>query len=249
MDFTFVPVSAFVQADSQQPNPNANGVFVASAGTSLQAWQVPIGPVLSGPITGNINTPQAITLSAVQGVTNGVTWRLAIGQTVVLDPNTPTQEAVVIQAVNLVAGTITGVIRNNHTSPPTGNGVIATAFFLDQTRSAMSADGVPPQGVQLVALAAIDPLTGNRFSARAATTDGLPATNATVVATGLVNPAGTVDRLRTDGAGRLSTSDQDLLAQILIELRTMSLLLAEGLNTQTDPDDYRASVSVDYPLN
>jgi hypothetical protein len=243
MDFTFVPVANFVQADSQQPNPAANGIYVAPAAAGLMSWAIPVGPILSGTITANFSSTQGITLSATTGITNGVSWQLAVGQTLVLDPNTPTQEAMVITSVNTTTNVVTGIIRNNHSSNR------AIAFFLDQQRSAMSPDGFPAQGVQLVALAAIDPVSGNRYSARTATTDGLPATNATVVSTGLVNPGGTIDRLRTDGAGRLSTSDQDLLAQILIELRTMSLLLAEGLNTQTDPDDYRSTVSVDYPLN
>lgn len=249
MDFTFVPVSAFVQADSQQPNPQANGIFVANAGAGLLAWGVPIGPVLSGPITGNLNVVQGITLSAVSGVSFGVQWRLQVGQTIVLDPNTPTQEAFVIQTVLPASNQVTGFIRNNHSAPPGGLGVVATAFFLDQARSAMDPDGGAPQGVAQVQLTAIDPRTGLLYGARAATTNGIPATNASLVATALVNPIGTVDPLRTDGAGRLSTSDQDLLAQILIELRTTNLLLAEGLNTQTDPDDYRATVSIDYPLN
>lgn len=249
MDFTFVPVSNFVQADSQQPNPNANGVFVANSGAGLLAWQAPIGPVTSGSITANINAPQAITLAQVQGTTNNVSWVLAVGQTIVLEPNTPNQEAVVLTAVNTTTNQVQGVIRKNHNINPATNGIAVTAYFLDQTRSAMAADGVPPQGVQLVALAAIDPLTGNRFSARAATMDGLPATNATVVVEGLLNNLGTIDRGRTDSAGRQSTSDQDLLAAILIELRAMHLTLAEGTGTQTDPDDYRATVSLDYPLN
>ncbi len=243
MDFTFVPVSAFVQADSQQPNPNANGIFVAPAAASQLAWVAPIGPITSGPITGNLSVSQAITLTQVAGLTNNVSWSLAVGQTVVLDPNTPTQEAFVIQTVLPASNQVTGIIRNNHSSNR------AIAFFLDQARSAMSPDGFPAQGVALVALAAIDPVTGNRFSARTATVDGLPATNATTVAQGLLNPAGTVDRLRTLGAGRLDTSDQDILAQILVELRTITLVLAEGLSTNTDPDDYRATVQLDYPLN
>lgn len=243
MDFTFVPVSNFVQADSQQPNPQANGIFVANAGAALLAWQAPVGPVLSGAITGNTATPQALTLAATSGTTNGVAWVLAVGQTLVLDPNTPTQEAFVIQSVLPATNQVTGVIRNNHSSGA------ATAFFLDQSRDLMSPDAAPPQGVQLVALAAIDPTTGLRSSARAATADGQLGRNTTIVSPGLVNPVGTIDRLRTDGAGRLSTSDQDLLAQILIELRTMTMVLQEGLNTSTDPDDYRTALSVDYPLN
>lgn len=243
MDFTFVPVANFVQADSQQPNPQANGIFVANAGAPLLAWQAPVGPIQSGAITGNTSTPQGITLAATTGTTNGVQWVLAIGQTIVLDPNTPLQEAFVIQSVNTTTNVVTGVIRNNHSS-----GAV-TAFFLDQARSLMAADGVPPQGVQLVALAAIDPISGNRFTSRAASADGQPGRNATIVSPGLINPIGTLDRLRTDGAGRLSTSDQDLLAQILIELRTMTMVLQEGLNTTTDPDDYRSAMSVDYPLN
>jgi hypothetical protein len=243
MDFTFVPVSAFVQADSQQPNPQANGIFVANAGAGLLAWQAPIGSVTSGAITGLISAPQTITLTRVAGTTNNVSWQLAVGQTVVLDAGTPTQEAFVITAVFPAANQVQGVIRSNHSLGT------ATAFFLDQARSAMTPDGASAQGVSLVALAAIDPVTGNRYSARAASVDGLPATNATVVSQGLLNPIGTIDRLRTDGAGRLSTSDQDLLAQILIELRTLTLVMAEGLSTQTDPDDYRATVTLDYPLN
>jgi hypothetical protein len=243
VDFTFVPVSAFVQADSQQPNPNANGVFVASAGTSLLAWQAPVGPILSGAITGNLSVSQAITLTRVAGTTSNVSWQLAVGQTVVLDPNTPTQEAFVIQSVLPATNQVTGIIRNNHSL-----GTVS-AFFLDQTRSAMAADGVPPQGVQLVALAAIDPVSGNRYSARTASVDGLPAVNATVVVEGLLNNFGTIDRGRTDSAGRQSTSDQDLLSAILIELRTLTMVVAEGLSTTTDPDDYRATVAIDYPLN
>lgn len=248
MDFTFIPVSAFVQADSQQPNPQANGIFVASAGASFLAWLAAVGPVVSGPITGQFS-PQAITLSRISGVTNNVPWQLAVGQTIVLDPNTPSQEAAVITAVLPATNQIQAVIKNNHTPAAGLPGVAAIAFFLDQARSAMSPDGFPAQGSALVTLAAIDPVTGNRFSARAATIDGLSPANATVVSQGLVNPYGTIDRQRTDGGGRLSTSDQDLLGQILIELRTMNLMLSEGLATATDPDDYRTQVVNDFPTN
>jgi hypothetical protein len=243
MDFTFVPAAAILQADGLQPNPNANALFTANATAGMLAWVAQIGPITSGAITGLIGAPQAITLTRVAGVTNNVSWQLQVGQTIVLEPNTPNQEAFLITSVLPATNQVTGVIRNNHTS------AVAIAFFLDQQRSLMTPDGFPPQGVGLVALTAIDPITGNRFAARAATVDGLPATNATTVAQGLVNQIGTVDRLRTQGAGRLETSDQDILAQILIELRTITLVLAEGLSTNTDPDDYRATVSIDYPLN
>lgn len=249
MDFTFVPVASIKQADGLLPDPNANGIFTANVSAGMLAWVAQIGPVTSGAITGLIGVPQAITLTRVAGTTQGVSWQLQVGQTVVLEPNTPNQEAFVITAVLPATNQVQGVIRNNHTPAAAAPGVTVIAFFLDQSRSLMSPDGFPPQGVQLVALAAIDPITGNRFGARAATIDGLPPTNATVVAQGLLNPSGTVDRLRTQGAGRLDTSDQDLLGQILIELRTMTLMLAEGLNTQTDPDDYRSQIVIDLPLN
>lgn len=179
MDFTFVPVSAILQADGLLPNPSANALFTANATAGMLAWVAPVGPILSGPITGNSGVPQAITLSRVAGVTNGVSWALQVNQTIVLDPNTTTQEAFLITSVLPASNQVVGVIRNNHSS----NAVIS--FFLDQSRSLMSPDGFPPQGVALVALAAIDPVSGNRFSARTASVDGLPATNATVVATGL----------------------------------------------------------------
>lgn len=252
MDFTLVPVSTFVQADSQQPSPTANGLFIGNVGAGLLAWSAPIGAVTSGAITANIGVAQAITLSATTGVYLGVTWSLAVGQTLVLEPNTPNQEAVVITAVNTTINQVQGIFRKNHTPVMGSNGLLvitAAAYFLDQARSSMDPDGASPQGAAQVQLAAIDSVTGHLFGARSATADGQPPGNASIVSQGLVNPAGTIDRSRTDGAGRSSTSDQDLLAQILIELRTMNLMLAEGLATQTDPDDYRATVQIDYPLN
>jgi hypothetical protein len=252
MDFTFVPVSAFVQADSQQPNPQANGVFVGNVGAGLLAWAAPIGQITSGAITAQIGNPQVVTLTAVTGTYLGVNWVLAVGQTLVIEPNTPNQEATVITSVNTATNQVQCVIRRNHTPVVGANGqfgITAAAYFLDQARSSMDPDGGSPQGAAQVQLAAIDPVTGHLAGARAATADGQPAANASVASQGLINLFGTVDRLRTVGAGRLDTSDQDILAAILIELRTITMVLVEGLSTQTDPDDYRSAVSVDYPVN
>lgn len=113
-----------------------------ATGTQQLAWPVTCGPVTSGAIVGN-TVAQTITLTAVAGTSRGVAWALAVGQALVLEPNTATQEAFVITAINVGAKTVTGVIRNNHaiTAP-------VSAFYYDQGRSAMIPDGATGQGIQ-----------------------------------------------------------------------------------------------------
>jgi hypothetical protein len=60
---------------------------------------------------------------------------------------------------------------------------------------------------------------------------------------GLNNPAGGVDLLRTDGAGRLNDSNEDLLRQLIREVRVTNRLLLVGLNVDTDID---ANQDTDY---
>jgi hypothetical protein len=112
-----------------------------ATGAQQLAWPVVCGPVTSGAITGSANA-QTITLTNVTGTVRGVAWALVVGQTLVLEPNTGTQEAFVITAINAGAKTVTGIIKNNHsiTAP-------ATAFFYDQARSGIIADGSTGQGI------------------------------------------------------------------------------------------------------
>lgn len=113
-----------------------------ATGTQQLAWPVTCGPVTSGAIVGN-TVAQTITLTAVSGTTRGVAWALQVGQALVLEPNSATQEAFVITAINAGAKTVTGVIRNNHAiNAP------ATAFYYDQGRSSMVSDGATGQGIQ-----------------------------------------------------------------------------------------------------
>ena len=110
-----------------------------ATGTQQIAWPVICGPVTSGAITGS-TTAQTITLTNTSGTVRGVSWALVVGQTMVLQPGTATQEAFVLTAVS--GSTVTGIIRNNHAISST-----AVAFFFDQARSAMISDGSTGQGI------------------------------------------------------------------------------------------------------
>lgn len=112
-----------------------------ATGTQQVAWPVAVGPVTSGAITGSA-VAQTITLTAVAGTTRGVAWAISVGQALVIEPNTATQEAFTITAINSGAKTVTGIIRNNHAITAG-----ATAFFYDQARSGMIPDGSSGQGI------------------------------------------------------------------------------------------------------
>lgn len=60
---------------------------------------------------------------------------------------------------------------------------------------------------------------------------------------GLINPAGGVDTLRTDGAGRLNESSEDLMRTLIREVRVTNRLLLLGLNIDADLD---ANTDTDY---
>lgn len=133
----------------------ATGIGLATGAQQL-AWPATCGPVTSGAITGNAS-PQTITLTAVSGTTGGVAWALQVGQSLVLEPNTATQEAFVITALNVGAKTVTGIIKNNHSIT-----AVATAFFFDQARSAIQGDGASLQGIALEMPALYNGATADR---------------------------------------------------------------------------------------
>ena len=110
------------------------------SGTQQLSWPATVGPVTSGAITGNSSNVQTITVTATSGTTNGVAWALQVGQTLVLQPNTSTQEAFVITAI--VGLNVTGLIQKNHAASST-----AITFYYDQARSAMIPNGSLGQGI------------------------------------------------------------------------------------------------------
>ncbi len=240
-DFTIVPTTTPPTADGLQTNQAQNVISSAPVTPAQLGWLLNVGPVLA--ITGNSITPQNITLPALTGTVNGQPWAIAVGQTLILDPGTPTQELAQILVVNPANNTVNVLVRNNHTAGT------AAVMFLDSARSAMQPDLSSPRGAQLVNLAGLDPLTNTVNAGRAATTNNIPARGAPLSAPAVVNPVGLLDRATSTGAGRLETSDQDLLQQILIELRTTNFLLQEGLGTASDPDEFRAMAQVDFPTN
>lgn len=79
--------------------------------------------------------------------------------------------------------------------------------------------------------------------------DGATATSVPLDALGLINAAGTVDRLHIVSGGIPLASDQ-VLYLLLVEARVQTTLLIEGLNLRADPDEYRAAVMAqDLTLN
>lgn len=76
-----------------------------------------------------------------------------------------------------------------------------------------------------------------------ASASGNTAASTGLVAIGGLGPSGTVDRVRLDGAGRQINTSDDLLNQILTELRVMNTILASGLNVADDLDGLRADPS------
>lgn len=100
-----------------------------------------------------------------------------------------------------------------------------------------------------VGIAGDSPTTTSATPSPAATSDQQPASTVQLTAEGLVTPTGTIDRAREDGVGRVLTSDPDYLQAILMELRTLTAMVAEGLNVQTDPDGYREAMTGDVLLN
>jgi hypothetical protein len=63
------------------------------------------------------------------------------------------------------------------------------------------------------------------------------------VSPGLLSPTGTTELLRGDGAGRLTDSNEDLLRQLIREVRITNRLLLIGLNIDADID---ANTDTDY---
>lgn len=149
-----------------------------ATGTQQLAWPVTCGPVTTGAITGNASA-QTITLTAVAGTTGGVAWAIQVGQSLVLDPNTATQEAFVITALNVGAKTVTGVIKNNHSSS-----AVATAFFYDQARSAIEGDGSSLQGLPYEMGALYNGATADLQRGNINTAALITATGATTTQTG-----------------------------------------------------------------
>lgn len=60
---------------------------------------------------------------------------------------------------------------------------------------------------------------------------------------GLINPSGNTDILRSDGAGRLTDSNEDLLRQLIREVRLTNRMLMIGLGVDSDLD---ANSDTDY---
>lgn len=81
-----------------------------------------------------------------------------------------------------------------------------------------------------------NPLTNTYLPATAAVGDQQSPGSVEASVAMALDPVGLFDRVRTPGAGRLITQDEDLLVAILAELRAIKYILIEGLNTTGDPD-------------
>jgi hypothetical protein len=60
--------------------------------------------------------------------------------------------------------------------------------------------------------------------------ESAPASIIPEIANAAIGPAGTINRLIADGAGRLEVTDSDLLRQLIREVRVTNRLLLIGLN-------------------
>lgn len=90
----------------------------------------------------SVSQVQTLTLTNVSGTIRGVAWTVSPGQSLVVDTNLASQDAMVILNVNTGPKTVQVVPVKAHSASAS-----ATAFFFDQARSAMIADGATGQGL------------------------------------------------------------------------------------------------------
>jgi hypothetical protein len=213
-----------------------------ATGTQQLAWPVTCGPVTSGAIVGSA-TAQTITLTAVSGSVRGVAWALQVGQALVLDANTSTQEAFVIAALNVGAKTVTGVIRNSHASTAP-----AITFFYDQGRSAMIADGATGQGIQaggtLLYNGTLNGGNGGWELARSAAgeNDGSPATGAATAIEYHFNSGGP-----TTASGALTGLAYDRARNLVGKGSSTATITSTGVGNTTITFPSAAATATVYP--
>lgn len=88
-----------------------------------------------------------------------------------------------------------------------------------------------------------NPVADAYYVIRAATQDNTDPGNSAASGLALLNGSGRMDRAKGD-TGRLFTADHDIQQAILIELRMLTALVAEGLNVQHDPELWRSDPSL-----